>query len=106
MSLLTPKISWMTRMPGPLPLAGLARYPENSPSGTLIVMSGMGAPFVDVSDGSLGARSRQAIPRLDYCHPAARPRPWQPPIDSRAAARLEEHTYELQSLMRIPYAVL
>src|SRR3546814_17026705 len=86
MSLLTPKISWMTRMPGPLPLAGLARYPENSPSGTLIVMSGMGAPFVDVSDGLLGARSRQDIPRTGPCHPAARPGPGQPNLEVRAAA--------------------
>src|SRR3546814_3022372 len=51
--------------------------------------------------GDAGARRR----RVPHQHAAERPHPARHPLGRPVAPRSEEHTSELQSLMRISYAV-
>src|SRR3546814_10021601 len=55
--------------------------------------------------GSGPPRSRRAAPRAPRSDRHRRPRPAAVPPTARRCRRSEEHTSELQSLMRISYAV-
>src|SRR3546814_9719433 len=55
---------------------------------------------------TIGAHDRADLSRIDCSHPAQRAQPLFLQFDDRPAnKRSEEHTSELQSLMRISYAV-
>src|SRR3546814_4668306 len=82
-----------------------------SPNSRFGGFSGLAMPAPDrfelVSDSGWSARfTLGASDRLDDVHVAPLPRPRGHPQGKSSTDRSEEHTSELQSLMRISYAVL
>src|SRR3546814_1596781 len=76
------------------PLAGLGQLRRN----TRVARMNVDADMVgDQTDDALAVRRRQSFARVGQA--------FTEPIDPKASVRSEEHTSELQSLMRISYAV-